>query len=92
MLVLANKHQGMVADDLAGYLYGRSTGHFASLMTFIIRGCRRAIRTGEERLTKELLDGVKNDQAAELARREIDAAMDQGLLSARICASDPGAA
>jgi hypothetical protein len=92
MLVLANKHQGMVADDLAGYLYGRSTGHFASLMTFIIRGCRRAIRTGDERLTKELLDGVKNDQAAELARREIEAAMDQGLLSARVCASGPGAA
>ena len=45
-LVLAGAHPGMVADDLAGYLFARSTGHFASLMTLITRGCRRAVRTG----------------------------------------------
>jgi hypothetical protein len=83
MLVLSNKHRGMVADELAGYLYARSTGHFASLMTLITRGCRRAIRTGEERLSKELLDGVKNDEGAELARRELEAAIEHGLLTAR---------
>ncbi len=82
MLVLANNHHGMVADELAGYLYARSTGHFASLMTLITRGCRRAVRTGEERLSKDLLDGVKNDEAAELARRELEAAIDHGLLRA----------
>ena len=82
MVVLADKHQGMVAEDLAGYLYSRSTGHFASLMTILMRGCQRAIRTGQERLTRELLDGVKNDEAAELARRELEAAMEHGLLSA----------
>jgi hypothetical protein len=86
MIVLANKHHGMVADDLAGYLYVRSTGHFASLMTLLTRGCRRAIKTGEERLTKELLDGVKNDEAAELARRELEAALTHGLISARTSA------
>jgi len=84
LIVLANKHQGMVADDLAGYLYTRSTGHFASLMTILMRGCRRAIRTGQERLTTGLLDGVKNDEAAELARRELQAALEHGLLSAHV--------
>ncbi|MEA2901628.1 MAG: hypothetical protein QOH36_1515 [Actinomycetota bacterium] len=83
MVVLADKHQGMVAEDLAGYLYSRSTGHFASLMTILMRGCQRAVRTGQERLTRELLDGVKNDEAAELARRELEAALEHGLLSAR---------
>src|SRR5712664_704646 len=47
-LVLAGSHPGMVADDLADYLFARSTGHFASLMTLITRGCRRAIRAGTE--------------------------------------------
>ena len=41
----------MLADDLADYLFARSTGHFASLMSLISRGCLRAIRTGAERLT-----------------------------------------
>ena len=63
-LVLTGGHQGMLADQLADYLYARSTGHFASLMTLITRGCRHAIQTGAERLTPELLDLVHNDQAA----------------------------
>jgi hypothetical protein len=40
----------MVADNLADYLFARSTGHFALLMTLITRGCRRAIRAGVEEL------------------------------------------
>ena len=83
MVVLANMRQGMVADDLVDYLFARSTGHFASLMTLVARGCRRAIRTGEEGLTKELLDTVKTDEAAELARRELQSAFEHRLLSAR---------
>jgi hypothetical protein len=82
-IVLSDKRPGMVAEELLDYLYARSTGHFASLMTLVVRGCRRAVRTGEERLTKELLDGVRNDEAAELARRELVAAFENGLLSAR---------
>jgi AAA domain-containing protein len=82
MLVLANKHRGMVAEDLADYLYARSTGHFASLMTLLTRGCHRAITTGQERLTVELLDRVKNDAAAEHARQELAAALRAGRLSA----------
>ena len=81
--MLAGAHPGMVADDLADYLFARSTGHFASLMTLIARGCRRAVRTGTEKLTRDLLDQVRNDAAAEAARQELLAAFDAGKLSAR---------
>jgi len=82
-LILAGNHPGMVADDLADYLFARSTGHFASLMTLITRGCRRAVRTGTEELTRDLLDQVRNDAAAEAARQELLAAFGAGKLSAR---------
>jgi hypothetical protein len=82
-LVLANSWRGMVADDLADYLFARSTGHFASLTTLISRGCRRAIKTGQEKLTAELLDGIRNDEAAEAARRELETAFRAGRLTTR---------
>lgn len=82
-LVLAEKYPGMVADDLADYLYCRSTGHIGSLMTLIKRGCQRAVRTGEERLSVELLDQVKNDEASERARRELEAAIGAGTITAK---------
>ncbi len=71
----------MLADQLADYLYARSTGHFASLMTLITRGCHRAIKTGAEPLTAELMDHVRNDEAAEQARQELAAAFERGLLT-----------
>jgi hypothetical protein len=83
-LVLADGHEGMLADGLSDYLYARSTGHFASLMTLIARACWRAIETGVERLTVEVLDQVRNDEAAERARAELTAAFERGLLSTRI--------
>jgi hypothetical protein len=52
-------------------------------MTLITRGCRRAARTGTEELTRDLLDQVSNDAAAEAARQELQAAFDAGRLSAR---------
>lgn len=73
----------MLADRLGDYLYARSTGHFASLMTLINRGCWRAIHTGSERLTGELLDEVRNDEGAERARQELAAAFERGLLTTR---------
>jgi len=82
-LVLTNAYRGMLADDLSDYLYARSTGHFASLMTLIARGCRRAIKTNTEQLTAELLDQVRNDVAAEAARKELEAAFNHGLLTTR---------
>jgi hypothetical protein len=80
-LVLAHAYRGMLAKDLAGYLFARSSGHFASLMSLISRGCYRAIRTGAEVLSVELLDAVRIDEAAETARGELHAALEAGLLS-----------
>lgn len=82
-LVLADGYPGMLADDLSDYLYARSTGHFASLMALINRGCLRAIRSGQERLDVELMDRVKNDAAAEESRKELAAAIGAGLLTTR---------
>lgn len=88
-LVLTDKFPGMLAHDLGDYLYARSTGHFASLMTLIARGCQRANKTNAERLTAELLDGVRNDAAAEAARKELEAAFEQGHLTTRVQSDRP---
>ena len=77
-LVLAGAWRGMIARDLAEYLFTRSSGHFASLMSLISRGCYRAIRTGAESLTAGLLDEVRIDQAAEDARSQVQAALQAG--------------
>jgi hypothetical protein len=74
-VVLAGKYPGMLADELSDYLFARSTGHIGSLMTLVNRGCQRAVRTGAECLSAELLDRVKNDAAAEKARQELHAAV-----------------
>jgi len=91
-IVLADAHRGMLADELADYLFARSTGHFASLMTLIARGCRRAIKTNEEVLTPKLLDHVRNDAAAEAARLELEAAISRGLLTSRVQSGRPSRA
>lgn len=83
-LALAGKHPGMLADELSDYLFARSTGHIGSLMTLINRGCQRAVRTGTERLDRNLLDSVKNDAAAETARRELDAAIQTRRITTRL--------
>jgi hypothetical protein len=82
-LVLAGRYPGMLADDLSDYLFARSSGHFASLMALISRGCLRAIRTGTEWLDTALMDQVKNDAAAEADRQELLAAIEAGLLTSR---------
>jgi len=82
-LVLGGAYPGMVADDLADYLFARSSGHFASLMTLITRGCRRAIRTGAECLSQDLLDQVPNDAAAEASRQELLTAFEHHRLHSR---------
>ncbi|WP_390888013.1 AAA family ATPase [Candidatus Mycobacterium wuenschmannii] len=83
-LVLANTGRGMLADALPDYLYERSTGHIGSLMSLINVGCSRAIRTGREELTRELLESVKIDGAAEAARKQVAAAIRNGDLRARM--------
>ena len=83
-LVLAESFPGMLADELSDYLFARSTGHIGSLMTLINRGCQRAVRTGAERLDREVMDRVRNDEAAEKARLELEAALEQGKLTTRL--------
>ncbi|MFF0487359.1 AAA family ATPase [Streptomyces sp. NPDC004435] len=82
-VILADKHPGMIADDLSDYLFARSTGHIGSLMTLINRGCQRAVRTGVERLDAGLLDKVKNDAASEQGRAELQQALESGRLVSR---------
>ncbi|MBS2964768.1 ATP-binding protein [Actinocrinis puniceicyclus] len=83
-VVLADTFPGMIADELSDYLFARTTGHIGSLMTLINRGCQRAIRTGAERLDRELMDRVKNDAGAEKARKELEAALETGRMTTRI--------
>jgi hypothetical protein len=75
-LVLADKHIGMLADDLSDYLYARSSGRIGSLTTLIARGCQRATRSGHEKLDRELLDAVPNDAASEAIRPDLQVAFD----------------
>ncbi|MEV0669359.1 ATP-binding protein [Mycobacterium sp. NPDC050441] len=73
-LVLADKHQGMLAEDLSDYLYIRTGGYIGSLMELIRRACVRAIRKNTEALNKALFEQVRIDSAAEKARKELAAA------------------
>ena len=83
-IVLADKQPGMLADELSDYLFARSTGHIGSLMTLVNRGCQRAVRTGAEVLTRELMDNVKNDEASEKARKELEAAFSAHRLTTKV--------
>lgn len=67
-LVLARAHPGQLAGQ-GEYLFRRTGGHIGSLMTLITRGCYKAVRTGSEALTRDLLDTVRIDEASEQARR-----------------------
>jgi hypothetical protein len=81
-LVLARARPGMLTA-LSDYLFERSSGHIGSYVTLITRGCFKAIRTGEEKLTKQLLDTVRIDEASEQARQQLAASFAAGLLSSR---------
>lgn len=69
-LVLSEANDGML-QELTDYLFERSTGMIGSLFELVTRGCARAIRTGEERITRDLLDLIRVDEAAEERRRSI---------------------
>ena len=79
-LVLARARPGMLVD-LADYLFARSSGHIGSFITLVTRGCHRAIRTGQETLTADLLDQVRIDEASEQARHHLSAAVTGGRLT-----------
>ncbi len=64
-LVLLKGHEGM-CTNLAGYLHQRTGGFVGSLSTLMRTGAARAIETGEERISRKLLDAIKLDHAAEI--------------------------
>ena len=67
-LVLAKHDNGLLTEQLSDYLYARSSGHMGSLMTLLNRASSRAIRTGIEAVTMEVLESTRLDEAAESAR------------------------
>lgn len=79
-LVLADHRPGMLARN-ANYLFERTSGHIGSYFTLLMRGCYRAIRTGTEALTRDLLDEVRLDEASEQARQQLAAAIARGTLT-----------
>jgi hypothetical protein len=79
-LVLIHNQPGMLVA-LADYLFERTSGHIGSFITLITRGCYKAIRSGQEHLTAELLDTVRIDEASEQARLQLAAAFAHGRLT-----------
>jgi hypothetical protein len=79
-LVLAHAQPGMLTG-LADYLFARSSGHIGSFITLITRGCYKAIRTGTERLSKDMLDTIRIDEASEQARAQLAAGFATGTLT-----------
>ncbi|WP_194908742.1 AAA family ATPase [Catenulispora rubra] len=73
-IVLAEHRRGDLTA-LSDYLFERTTGHIGSLMSLIVRGCRRAIQTGDERISHDLLQHVQIDAAAEEARQRLAASL-----------------
>lgn len=72
-LVLAQARRGDLVR-LSDYLFTRTGGHIGSLKTLVTRGCFKAVKDRSERLTRELLDTVAIDAAAEKGRKRRAAA------------------
>ncbi|MEU6335595.1 ATP-binding protein [Streptomyces cellulosae] len=85
-LTLADHRPGMLGRN-ADYLFERTSGHIGSYFTLVMRGCYRAIRTGIEALTRDLLDEVRLDEASEQARQQLAAALTHGTLTGTQAAS-----
>ena len=79
----------MLADDLSDQLFVRSTGLIGSLMALIRLACQKAMRTGTEKLTSDLVDTCRIDSAAELGRRELQAAFRTGRKTTRLRTTVP---
>jgi Bacterial TniB protein len=67
-LVLARHQDGILTHQLCEYLFDRSTGYMGSLMTLINRAAARAIITGTEAITEQVLEQTAIDVAAESER------------------------
>jgi hypothetical protein len=81
-VVLAHARPGMLTRH-ANYLFARTGGHIGSFFSLVNRGAWEAIRSGVEDLTRELLEDVVIDAEAESGRRELEAAIAAGLMTAQ---------
>jgi hypothetical protein len=81
-VVLAEHRPGDLTK-MSDYLFARTTGHIGSCMTLISRGCTQAIFDGVERLTEELLDRFRIDEAAEDERTGLQENFAAGKLTTR---------
>lgn len=79
-MVLLNAHPGMIADDLSDYFFARTSGYIGSMMELARIGAYKAIKSGVERISSELLDTVQISRAAEKRRTELEKAMLSGKL------------
>jgi hypothetical protein len=72
-LCLLKMQPGDLSDGLSDYLFDRTHGEMGALMTLIRVGALRAIETGDERLTVEILENVplSRDAEAESTRRGV---------------------
>lgn len=78
-IVLANAYDRMIRD-LSTYIFVRTGGNIGSLMDLIRRGTSRAIRTGSEKLDRDLLDGIRLDEGAESGRADRESKFKRALL------------
>lgn len=78
-VVLANAHDRMIRD-LSTYIFMRTGGNIGSLMDLIRRGTSRAIRTGREKLDRELLEGIRLDEGAESGREDRERILKRALM------------
>ena len=69
-LVLEHARKGTLHNKLAGYLFERTGGYIGSLTDLVRGGANLAIESGEERITKNLLERVQLDHAAEAGSQE----------------------
>ena len=79
-IVLLDAHPGMIADDLSDYFFARTSGYIGSMMELARIGAYKAIKSGVERMSSELLDTVQISRAAEKRRKELEGAMLSGKL------------
>lgn len=78
-LVLLKARPGDLCDPkhLATYIYERTGGLIGATSQLLRRGARAAIKSGEERITKELLDKIQLPFAAEAERKEREKAREE---------------
>jgi hypothetical protein len=81
-VVLAHARPGMLTR-LADYLFARTSGHIGSFFSLVNRGACEAIQSGEEDITRDLLDDIPIDEEAEEGRRALEAAIAAGLMTAK---------